>query len=74
MPENKDTEMPEVKRQGWDAEKVSEEAANQMPDETMRQMLRGDKTGEKGDDKDVAGSADQNETPQGREESKNETK
>ncbi len=70
MQENDDEQFSESEREGWDAEKLSEEAVNQMPDETMRQILRGGETGENADKLDVAGSADRNETPQGREEAK----
>jgi hypothetical protein len=70
MQENDDKQFSESEREGWNAEKLSEEAVNQTPDETMRQILRGGETGENADDLDVVGSADRNETPQGREEAK----
>ncbi len=74
MQENDDKQFAKTEREGWNAEKLSEEGVNQMPDETMRQILRGDETGEEADDRDIAGSADGNETPQGREEAKRDTK
>ncbi len=70
MQENDNKQFSESERDGWDAEKLSEEAVNQMPDDMMRQILRGGETGENADDLDIAGSADKNETPQGREEAK----
>ncbi len=70
MQENDGKQFSESEREGWDAETLAEEAVNQMPDETMRQILRGGETGDNADELDVAGSADRNETPQGREEAK----
>lgn len=70
MQENDDSQLSDTEREGWNAEKLSEEAVNQMPDEIMRQILREDETSEDVDDQDVAGGADRNETPQGREEAK----
>ncbi len=46
MQENDDKQFSESEREGWNAEKLSEEAVNQTPDETMRQILRGGETGE----------------------------
>ncbi len=40
----------------------------------IRQILRAGENGEKADDRDVVGSADTNETPQGREEAKRDSK
>lgn len=74
MTKNRDEQIAETERDDWNVEKISEEATNQMPDETMRQMLRGNKTGESADDRDVAGSANENETPQAREEAKRDSK
>ena len=74
MQENDEKEFAESEREGWNAEKLSEEGVNQMPDEMMRQILRADENGEKADDRDVVGSADTNETPQGREEAKRDSK
>ena len=72
--ENKDGEkIPNVKRDGYSAEEISEEAANKEPDEVTREMNRGgedDKS--EADDRDVAGSPDSDETPHGREETKNQ--
>jgi len=72
MPENDDQQFSKAKREGWSAEEISEESTNMPPDEIKRQMLRGDETQGNADDRDVAGSANSNETPQAREQSKNE--
>lgn len=74
MQENNKKGFAETEREGWNAEKLSEEATGQMPDEMMRQILRGDESGEKADDQDVVGTVDRNETPQGREEAKRDSK
>lgn len=74
MQEQDKKEFANTEREGWKAKDVSKEGVNQMPDETMRQILRGGKSGENGDDHDVVGSADKNETPQGREEAKPDSK
>lgn len=75
MQKNNEQQFPEEsRRDGWDAEKVSKEAVNQSPDETVRQMLRGDETEGEADNRDIAGSPDKTETPQGREEAKPNSK
>jgi hypothetical protein len=74
MQENDDKQFSETEREGWNAEKLAEESVNQMPDEMMRQILRADENDEKADSRDVVGSADRNETPQGREEAKRDSK
>lgn len=67
-------QFPDVNRQGWNAEQISEESANQTPDEITRQMLRGDETKGSADDRDVAGGNASIDTPQGREETKKKGK
>lgn len=70
--EKKDEEKnPNVKREGWSAEKISEEATNKEPDEVTREMARGDETEGDADERDIAGAPEKNETPHGREETKN---
>lgn len=70
--EKKDEEkIPNVKREGWSAEKLSEEATNKEPDEVTREMARGDETKGDADERDIAGAPEKNETPHGREETKN---
>ena len=51
-------------------EELVEESANQPADETLRQVLRGDESKGDADERDIVGSADGGETPQGREEAK----
>jgi len=67
---NDQEKVPDVNRQGWNAEKVSEESANKSSDEITRQILRGNETEGDADDRDVIGGVDSDETPQGREEAK----
>lgn len=64
-------EFPDVERDEWQAEDVAEESVNQMPDESLRQILRGDET-DKGaaDNADIVGGSETIDTPQGREEAK----
>lgn len=71
MPEKDDQQFSKTEREDWSAEKISEESTNLSPDEIERQMLRGDETEGNADDRDIAGSANSNETPGARERSKN---
>lgn len=64
----------EGSRGGWEADEVAREASQQMEDEIQRQIKRGDETKSDPNVRDIAGSADSNETPQGREEAKNDVK
>ena len=72
--ENEEKEnIPNIKKQGWKAEKIAEEATNKESDEITREMLRGDANTDKqinADERDVVGSVDSDETPHGREETK----
>ena len=70
MPENKDKQFSATKREGWNAEEISDESTNLPSDEIQRQLLRGDETKGNADNRDVTGSVNSNETPQGREETK----
>jgi len=58
-------------REGWDVQKLSDEASQQNTDEIQRETLRGDETKGDANDRDIAGNVDPNETWQGREEAKN---
>jgi hypothetical protein len=60
------------KNQNWDIEKLSKEASQKDEDEIRRQTLRGDESKGNPDNRDNAGSADSKDTPQGREEAKND--
>ncbi len=72
MPENDDKRFSETRREDCSAEEIARESTNQPPDEIQRQMLRGDETKGDADKRDVAGSVSSSETPQGREETKND--
>jgi len=66
----KKEKSPGVRREGWDMQVVAEEASNEQPDDIVRKTLRGNEDKAKADERDLAGSIDSHETPQGREESK----
>lgn len=71
MEQKDDSEKSDVRRDGWSADEVSEEAANKEPDEVAREIARGEEENkENADDRDIVGGADRNETPHGREETK----
>ena len=59
-------------RDGWNMQKVAEEASQKSVDEIQRETLRGDETKGDADERDIAGNVDTNETWQGREEAKND--
>ena len=63
-------QFPDVRKQGWDAEQIAEESANKPSDEIVREMMRGDESQGDADDRDVVGSVESADTPQGREEAK----
>lgn len=65
--------VPNTNRQSWNARDLAEESSNEEPDETLRKVLRGNEKQGNPDERDVAGAADSDETPQGREESKKQT-
>jgi len=63
--------FPNVERDEWNAEDIAEESVNQMPDESLRQILRGDETDkDDADSNDFVGGSQSINTPQGREEAK----
>lgn len=65
------TDFPEVERDEWNAEEIADQSVNQMPDEALRQILRGDETSkEDADADDLVGASPSIDTPQGREEAK----
>jgi len=63
-------QFPDVERDNWSAEKISEEAANEPADDTVRKILRGDETEGDADDRDIAGGVESADTPHGSEEAK----
>jgi len=64
----------EGSREGWDVQDLGDEASQKQTDEIQRETLRGDETKGGADDRDIVGNVDRNETWQGREEAKNDTK
>ncbi|MDQ6787250.1 MAG: hypothetical protein M3033_10620 [Acidobacteriota bacterium] len=67
-------EFPKAERDEWNTEKVSDESVNQMPDEIVRQVLRGDESNGEPNDRDIVGGSKSIDTPQGREETKKKDK
>lgn len=63
-------EIPNVERQGWNAEEIADEASNKESDEIVRQMLRGDATKGDPDERDIAGATDFKNTSYGRKQTK----
>ena len=72
--QNDDKEnIPNIEKQGWQSEKIVEEASSRQSDEITREILRGDESKGNPDERDIVGSVSSNETPQGREETKYKT-
>lgn len=67
-------DVPNVEREGWKADEIVEESVNKQPDETVREILRGDETKGNPDERDIAGSPKSEDTPHGREETKEDNK
>jgi hypothetical protein len=58
----------------WTPDKLSDEASLKDKDEIQREIRRGGENTGNADERDVAGSASSDDTPQGREEAKNDKK
>lgn len=71
-PKQNQDKTSNVNREDWNVDELNAESTNKPADETMREVLRGDATKGNADERDVAGSVDSDETPQGREEAKNQ--
>ncbi len=69
----KPEQFPDVEKQDWDAEQISEESTNRPADEIVREMLRGDESEGNPDDRDVVGGVESADTPHGREETKKQS-
>lgn len=69
MQKNKE-DIPDVRREGWEAEEIAEESGYHKSDEIVREMLRGDATKGDADKRDVAGSPDSEDTDYGRKQTK----
>lgn len=55
-------------------DEIGEQSSGKDADEIQREILRRGENDEAADDQDIAGSADTNDTPQGREEIKTQLK
>jgi len=64
--------MSQSKSSGERLKNINEEASQADADETIRRGLRGDETKGDPDERDVAGGVRSTDTPQGREEAKND--
>ena len=64
----------EGSRNGWNVKELSDEASQIDEDEIQRQLRRGDETKGDADQRDIAGRSESKDTPQGREEAKNDVK
>jgi hypothetical protein len=72
IPDDKE-DVPNIEREGWETKEVAEESVNESPDDVVRKVLsNGDDDKGDADDKDIVGSNDFEDTPQGREENKND--
>lgn len=54
-------EFPDIEIEGWSAQQLAAEAANELPDEILRKMLRGDESLGDPDDRDFAGALQNDE-------------
>lgn len=70
----KEEEAPDASRGEWEVKNLTEQSVNELPDETLRRTLRGNENKGDPDERDIVGNVDSNETPQGREEAKNDTR
>lgn len=64
-------EQANGERDGWTAEELSKQASQQDEDEIQRQLKRGGERQDDANDRDDAGTSASKDTPQGREEAKN---
>lgn len=72
MQEKNRKNVSDVQRQGWSIEEINEQSTNKPSDEMTREILRGDETKGDPDERDQVGAANAIDTPQGREEAKNQ--
>ncbi len=73
-PKIESEQFPDVERDNWSVENISEEAANESSDEILRKILRGDETEGDADERDIAGGVESADTPHGSEEIKTNIK
>lgn len=62
--------IPNVEKDGWDAEELAEQATNEESDDIVRRMRRGDETVGNPDERDVAGVPDYEELKNKKEQAK----
>ena len=74
MRKKESSNVPDVNRDEWNVKELSEQSTNEMADETLRRTLRGDAEKGNPNDRDIVGAVNSNETQQGREEAKNDTR
>lgn len=53
MQKQNEENIPEVKKEGWDAEKLVEEGANEESDDVVRKILRGNEEDGNADKRDI---------------------
>jgi hypothetical protein len=58
----------------WSSDQLGDEASLKDKDDIQREIRRGGENKGEADERDVAGSASSDDTPQGREEAKNDRK
>ena len=68
MKKQNEEKVPNVEKEGWDAEEISKEATNKEDDEIVREMRRGDESEGNADERDAAPSPNFKNTPRGRQE------
>jgi len=73
MQKKENDSMGDVNREEWDLKQLHKESSNELPDETLRRTLRGNEEAGDADERDIVGNVDSTETPQGREEAKNDS-
>jgi hypothetical protein len=74
MQKKENHNIPEVNGEEWSVRELHQQSSNELPDETLRKTARGDEEQGNPDNRDVVGNVNSNETPQGREEAKNDTR
>ncbi|MGI8494524.1 MAG: hypothetical protein ACR2L1_04320 [Pyrinomonadaceae bacterium] len=72
MQKDENQNIPDVERQGWNVEKLNEESVNEDFDDILRKTLRGNEDEGDSEERDLVGKANSDETPQAKEEAKNE--
>lgn len=73
MQKKENQNMPDVNVNGLNVKEIHQEGVNELPDDMLRRTMRGNEAKGNPDNRDIVGGVDSSETPQGREESKNDT-